>query len=129
MNRVHGQHVSERLGDGEAFGIHHVRQPCTKADGDAEERGEADHACNDPRREHAEDNAERIAFGVARGAGRKRVQRRRRNAETPKDIKGLLAAAMRCEIAGRFRQGEPEHPNDQRTDADEEPYPSPGIFR
>ena len=61
---------------------------------------------------------ERIALGVARGVGRQRL-RRPGDAEPLEHVERFLAAAVRREIARRFRQREAEHPDDQRADADD----------
>ena len=102
-------------------------QPCAEPDGDAEERREADHAGDDADRELAEHDAERIALGVARGVGPKLLLRSG-DAETAEHVERLVAAAMRREIARRFRQGEAEHPDDQRADADQQPDAAPCVL-
>ena len=74
-----------------------------------------------------EDDSERIALGVAGGVGRQRLCRPG-NAEPAEHFERLVAAAVRRQIARRFRQGEAEHPDDQRADADDQPDAAPGIF-
>ena len=114
----------QRLGDGEALVIHDVGQPAAEADGDAEERREADHAGDDADREHPEDEANgsllvllaasvvSASFGPAMPMRAEHVER-------------FLAAAVRRQIARRFRQHETKHPDDQRADADDDPHAAP----
>ena len=44
------------------------------------------------------------------------------------DVERFLAAAMRRQIARRFRQRKAKHPDDQRADADNDPNAAPDIL-
>jgi len=118
------EHERQRLRNGEAAVVHHVRQPTAEADRDAEERRKADHAGDHAFREHLEDKGERIALAVARDAGRERLFRPF-DAETREHVERFLAAAVRCQEPRRLRQREAENPDDQRTYSDHDPYAAP----